>query len=315
MDQIIALDVVLANGTLIHATSTSHPEIYWALRGAADSFGIVTTFYLQTHPAPPSVVRFKYVFDGVYDSKDEFREIFLHLQDVAQNASVMDNKSSYEFYLDSNNTYSFSGIYFGSVDEYNSALAPELLRTLPPANGTVKSVSWYDFLLEVSHKETIKTTPGEYDLHANFFAKSIAVPETDPLTATALDALFDHLHTAGSIHWFIEIYLHGGPGSLINTKDTSFAAYTDRANLWVMQNYGFGDESVDFVNGINQAVYDAMPQTKFGAYLNYVDPTYDAQTAHEIYFGEEVYGRLERIKAEVDPGMVFWHPQAIGVGA
>lgn len=50
MDTIVGLDVTLANGTSIHTSNTSYPEIYFALRGAADSFGIVTTFYLQTYP-------------------------------------------------------------------------------------------------------------------------------------------------------------------------------------------------------------------------------------------------------------------------
>jgi hypothetical protein len=42
MDQIIAADIVLANGTLIKATSSQSPDIFWAIRGAADSIGIGT---------------------------------------------------------------------------------------------------------------------------------------------------------------------------------------------------------------------------------------------------------------------------------
>lgn len=58
LDTIVALDVVLANGTLIHVTSTAYPDIFFAMRGAADAFGIATTFYLQTVPAPENVVSF-----------------------------------------------------------------------------------------------------------------------------------------------------------------------------------------------------------------------------------------------------------------
>jgi hypothetical protein len=312
MDQIIAMDVVLANGTLVKTTSTDHPEIFWAMRGAADSFGIVTKFYLQTHPAPPSVVRFKYEFENILDSKDDFRDIFLHLQDVAMNASVMDDKSNYQFYIDRNNTYTVSGIYFGSVDEYNSKLKDEFLRTLPPSKATVKSMSWIDFLVEVSHTDSLKTDPTGYDLHVNFFAKSVSVPEKDRVSAASLNALYDHLQTAGDVQYWIEIYLHGGPGSNINNKDTNFAAYNDRDNLWVFQNYGFGEESMGFVHGINDAIIKAQPHTQFGAYLNYVDPTYSAATAHKIYYGDELHARLAKLKERVDPQRVFWHPQAIG---
>lgn len=48
LDMIVALNVVLANGSFIHATETTYPDIYYALHGAAGSFGIITTFHLQT---------------------------------------------------------------------------------------------------------------------------------------------------------------------------------------------------------------------------------------------------------------------------
>jgi hypothetical protein len=61
------------------------------------------------------------------------------------------------------------------------------------------------------------------------------------------------------------------------------------------------------------AVVDAQPQTTFGAYLNYVDPSYTAEEAHRVYYGEEIYGRLASLKKQLDPHSVYWNPQAIGV--
>lgn len=313
MDQVVAADVVLADGTLVKASSTAYPDIFWAVRGAADSFGIVTTFYLQTRPAPTSVVNFAFPLSGVFDSKSKFTSTFLHIQDVAQNASVVDDKVSFGIYLDGYGTFSLSGAYFGSVAEFNSKVRPELLRGLPTGTATVESLSWYDYLVKVSGESTIKTPVTGYDLHENFFAKSVTVPEADGgLKADTLNALYDHLQTANGVDYYMIINLYGGPGSKINEKDTAFAAYNDRDSLWVLQNYGYTGNSIDFVNGINEAIISAQPQTNFGAYLNYVDPSYDAATAHKLYYGEEVYGRLAALKKELDPKSVFWHPQAIG---
>ncbi|KAH7411791.1 hypothetical protein DE146DRAFT_254643 [Phaeosphaeria sp. MPI-PUGE-AT-0046c] len=312
MDQVVAVDVVLADGTLVKASSTAYPDIFWAIRGAADSFGIVTTFYLQTRPAPASVVNFQFPLTGVFDSKSKFTTTFLHIQDVAQNASVVDNKVSFGIYLDGYGTFSLSGAYFGSVDEFNSKVRPELFRGLPTGSSTVESLSWYDYLVKVSGEATLKTPVTGYDMHENFFAKSVTVPEADGLGANTMDALYDYLQTASGVNYFMIINLYGGPGSAINSKDTQFAAYNDRDSLWVLQNYGYTGNSVDFVNGINEAIVKAQPQTSFGAYLNYVDPTYDAATAHKLYYGEEVYAKLAALKKEVDPKSVFWHPQAIG---
>ncbi|KAF1834659.1 FAD-binding domain-containing protein [Decorospora gaudefroyi] len=311
MDQIVGAEVVLANGTLIKASSTQYPDIFWAVKGAAESFGVVTTFYVQTRAAPASITYFQFAFTGIFNFKRVFTNTFLHIQDVAKNASVIDNRISFGIYLDNWGTYSLSGAFFGSVNEFNTKVKPELLRTLPSAQVTVQSMGWYDYMVKVSGEATIKVPLTGYDEHENFFAKSITVPESAGLTSNALNALYDYLKTAGSTQYYIIINLYGGPGSAINSKDTNFAAYNDRDSLWVLQNYGFGS-AINFVNGINSAIINAQPQTSFGAYLNYVDPTYDAATAHELYYGDAVYSRLAVLKKQVDPQSVFWNPQAIG---
>ncbi|CAK7201150.1 hypothetical protein SEUCBS139899_003852 [Sporothrix eucalyptigena] len=47
MDNVLEYDVVLANGTQVTANSTSHPDLFWALKGGASNFGVVTRFRLQ----------------------------------------------------------------------------------------------------------------------------------------------------------------------------------------------------------------------------------------------------------------------------
>lgn len=312
MDQIIAADIVLADGKLVKASSTQNPDIFWAIKGAAESFGIVTNFYLQTRAAPASITYFQFDFNGVFNSKSVFTNTFLHIQDVAKNASVVDNRISFGIYIDGYGTYSLSGAFFGTVAEFNSKVRTELLRTLPSATATVQSMSWYDYLVKVSGETSIKTSVTGYDEHDNFFAKSITVPESTGLGSNTLGVFFDYLKTAGSVEYYVIINLYGGPGSAINSKDTSFAAYNDRDSLWVFQNWGYNANSISFINGLNSAIINAQPQTSFGAYLNYVDPTYDAATAHRLYYGDAVYSRLAALKTQVDPQSVFWHPQAIG---
>lgn len=88
----------------------------------------------------------------------------------------------------------------------------------------------------------------------------------------------------------------------------------------MIQNYGFtGDTSSafpaktkTFINGLNNALTSAQPQTAFGAYLNYVDPDLTPAQAHSLYYDVPTYTRLNAIKKVVDPGKVFWNPQAIG---
>lgn len=60
---ILAIDVVLADGQLVHADEESHPDLLWAARGAGPGFfGVVTRFYLRLHPRYSRLRRSAYVF-------------------------------------------------------------------------------------------------------------------------------------------------------------------------------------------------------------------------------------------------------------
>lgn len=44
MDHFVSLNVVLANGSTAIVNETSHPDLWWAMRGAGHNFGIVTSW-------------------------------------------------------------------------------------------------------------------------------------------------------------------------------------------------------------------------------------------------------------------------------
>jgi hypothetical protein len=316
LDHIVAVDVVLADGSLVKASQTENSEIFWALRGAAESFGIIINFYLRTQAAPESVTYFSYRWaDALYKNKADFTKTFLHIQDFATNKSVVDNRISFGIYLDGVAAYNLGGTFFGTPEEFNKTIGPELIRGVPaPSTVIVQKYNWIDYLILMSDKTDIREPLTGYDEHDTFFAKSITVPEKNKLSANALNAFFDLIKQGVDAPWFTIINLYGGPGSAINTKDTKFAAYKDRDSLWVFQNYGQTptDKSIPFINKINSVIINAQPDTDFAAYLNYVDPSYSAAEAHELYYGAELYNKLAALKKKVDPKQVFWNPQAIG---
>ncbi|KAF1977347.1 hypothetical protein BU23DRAFT_564869 [Bimuria novae-zelandiae CBS 107.79] len=49
VDGLVSARVVLANGTAVTASSTSHPDLFWALKGAGHNFGILTSLQLKVY--------------------------------------------------------------------------------------------------------------------------------------------------------------------------------------------------------------------------------------------------------------------------
>jgi alkanesulfonate monooxygenase SsuD/methylene tetrahydromethanopterin reductase-like flavin-dependent oxidoreductase (luciferase family) len=47
IDHLWAVDVVLADGSLVHASGTENPDLFWAVRGAGANFGIVVSFEFE----------------------------------------------------------------------------------------------------------------------------------------------------------------------------------------------------------------------------------------------------------------------------
>jgi hypothetical protein len=48
-DTIVDYEVVLANATIINANASSHPDLFWALKGGGNQFGSLKIFQNYEH--------------------------------------------------------------------------------------------------------------------------------------------------------------------------------------------------------------------------------------------------------------------------
>jgi FAD/FMN-containing dehydrogenase len=64
IDNLLAADVVTADGQLLHASESENPNLFWALRGGGGNFGVVTSFEFRLHPVGPEVLGGLVVYAG-----------------------------------------------------------------------------------------------------------------------------------------------------------------------------------------------------------------------------------------------------------
>ncbi len=62
LDNVRSLDIVTADGKLLHASPDENPELYWGLRGGGGNFGVVTNFDFRLHPMEREVIGGTVVF-------------------------------------------------------------------------------------------------------------------------------------------------------------------------------------------------------------------------------------------------------------
>jgi FAD/FMN-containing dehydrogenase len=49
-DNLLAVELVTAEGDVLHVDAASHPDLFWALRGGGGNFGVATSFTYRLHP-------------------------------------------------------------------------------------------------------------------------------------------------------------------------------------------------------------------------------------------------------------------------
>jgi FAD/FMN-containing dehydrogenase len=118
-----AIDVVTADGELIHCDDTSNGDYMWAARGAGPGFfGVVTRFYLDLHPAPESMLCSVYVYP--IDVLTELLPWFLETAQAAPRAVEPFLMGAWQPGAEKPVLIIFLASYYDSEQEGRHALAP-----------------------------------------------------------------------------------------------------------------------------------------------------------------------------------------------
>src|ERR671925_1087327 len=81
VDNLLAAELVTANGELVRASEDENADLFWGIRGGGGNFGIVTSFLYRLHAVGPTVLG-----GAVYYPLEDGREVLARYRDAVADA-------------------------------------------------------------------------------------------------------------------------------------------------------------------------------------------------------------------------------------
>ncbi|MDF2562300.1 MAG: linked oxidase domain protein [Microbacterium sp.] len=282
IDSILSADVVLADGTAVQASETSHPDLFWALRGGGGNFGVVTSVECVAQPvsqvhagtiryAPTDLSKFLRAWADVHRTAPEELNSTLYL---------MRGLEPYP-----------SGVmgavaYIGDDEAAANAAIVPLLRLDGFSGADIAAKHYADVLAKSSQQ------PGTRPASTNTLAESF-----DDRTADAFAEWFENGDEPrlGFIRWL------GGAFGRVPSDATAFSQRAAEA-LIVGRVFGPGDATDEDLAAL-LAPFDTVHERGIGSYQGFLGIT-TALDLNRIY-PHATLDRLRAVKRRYDPDNRF----------
>jgi FAD/FMN-containing dehydrogenase len=288
IDDLLAAEVVTADGEVVEASEDSEPDLFWAIRGGEGNFGIATRFKLRLHeiseivggmmvlPASPEVIT------GFLEAAESAPE------DLSTIGNVMLAPPMPFIPEEAHGQPILIGLmaYVGPMDRGESVVAP--FRALADPYADMVRPMRYPELYEGPEQEA------RFASGTNFFPES--------LDSSAAEAILDELPKSTAMMKAVQLRVLGGALGRVPNDATAFA-HRDRG-LFVNVAAMYGDEAEKpthdaWVDGLA----DRLGKDGTGGYVGFLGDE-DEATIRAAYPGE-TWDRLRELKRRYDPDNLF----------
>jgi FAD/FMN-containing dehydrogenase len=292
-DNLISVTVATADGRVVRASETEHPELFWALHGGGGNFGVATEFEFELHPLPDNIYAglAAWPFDPhASDVATAYRDFMVDAPDEVGTALAVVTGPPEDFvpqHLVGKPLVGLAVCYAGSADEGAAVMKP--LMDLAPELNLVGPMPYTEFQIMLTDP------PGFHhywsaDYHDDFNDDAMQIfldggaNRVSPMTQQFL------------LRW-------GGAVSRVSDTDTPMAK---RSSAWVTHPFGVWQQPSEAdanIAWVKQFRRDIAPHSNGGVYLNFVGG--EGQERLRSAFGDTNYRRLAAVKGEYDPDNVF----------
>jgi len=295
VDNLRAVDLVTADGRLVHASEDRHPDLFWALRGGGGNFGVVTAFEFDLHDLGPTVCAGPVAW-AFEDAPAVLRAVADFLASAPRTVSclpILRRAPPAPFLPEAIHgelVLVVAMCYAGDPEEGRRVLAP--LRSVgDPVADAVGPMPYVDFQ---------SLFDGASGPGARNYWKSHYLAALD---GAAIDTLCEHVARMTSPESVVGMLSLGGAVAAVDDDAT---AYPHRDAAWVVniQSRWHDPDEDDRHVAWARECFDALtPHATGGVYVNFLGAEGDERV--RAAYGPATYDRLARVKAEWDPENVF----------
>ena len=287
-DNLVAVDLVTADGDLRHVTATGEPDLFWALRGGGGNFGVATAFTFALHEIGPRVIG-----GLIVHPFEAAREVFAFYREFVD-AGVHDTLSTTAAFLhgpDGSPVVAMGGAQFGSSAEAEADLASMRGFGTPLADG----------IGPIEYTALQQMLDGAFPYDSQNYWKGGTLPALVP---EAVEVMIEHYAHVPSTGTAVVLEQFGGAMSRVPDDATAFA-HRDMAFglliLGIWPDAADNDANVAWVQGLHDAL---APYSGGGVYVNYLDRE-EGEARIRAAYGDTKFDRLAQLKARYDPGNLF----------
>jgi FAD/FMN-containing dehydrogenase len=300
-DNLLAAEMVTADGRKVTASADENPDLFWALRGGGGNFGVVTAFHLQLHPIGPIVLGGMLMYPAAVAGElvPFFIDFMAKARDEVGAGLAFITAPPEEFVPEPARGQPVIGVvccYAGSVEDGEEAFRP-LREFGPPALDAIGPMP-YVAVQQLLDAAAQKGTRNYWT--ADFY---------EDLPEKAVDVLVEHATKPVSPLTQIILVPGGGAVARVPEEATAFGQRTAPWNIHYLSMWvdaADDDKNIEYTRGLAGAM---KPWSTGRVYLNFIGD--EGIHRVEAAFGPEKFARLQSVKTEWDPKNLFRHNQNI----